>query len=246
MAQIRIQGEPIGFENPTLLEGFPGIGLVGKIATDHLIDELEMDYYASVHCEGLPRVGVYRTGDPTVRPPVRIYADEESELLALQSDTPIAAQAVANVSACLSSWMIDHGIRPVFLSGFPSERDGEPDLYGVATGAGSGLLDAHDIADPPEDGVVAGPTGALINRAAELGLDSVGLVVDADPQFPDPEAARVLIEEGIAPLTGLEVDVTDLVERAGDIRTQREQLAKRMRDAGEQESSQAKPLRMYQ
>lgn len=246
MAQIRLQGEEAALEEPTLVEGFPGIGLVGKIATDHLIDDFEMDYYASVHCDGLPRVGVYRKGNPTVRPPVRIYVDEDRDLLALQSDAPIAAPAVGNVAECLTSWLVDTDVTPIFLSGFPAEKDGVPDLYGIATGGGADLLEAHDIATPSEDGVVSGPTGALINRSAQLDRDSLGLVVESSPQFPDPEAARVLIQKGIAPITDLEVDVTDLVDRAEEIREQREKLAERMQNLGDEESTQAQPLRMYQ
>jgi len=55
MAEIRVQGPEPELEEPTLVEGFPGVGpqfsgrrLVGKIATDHLVEELEMRYYASL------------------------------------------------------------------------------------------------------------------------------------------------------------------------------------------------------
>ena len=72
------------------------------------------------------------------------------------------------------------------------------------------------------------------------------MVVESDPQFPDPEAARALIQGGIAPITEVEVDVERLIEQAETIRGQREQLAKRMQQAGEDESTQATPLGMYQ
>ena len=35
-----IETEKVKMKNPILIEGLPGIGLVGKIAADHLIDEL--------------------------------------------------------------------------------------------------------------------------------------------------------------------------------------------------------------
>ncbi|MFC4989168.1 proteasome assembly chaperone family protein [Saliphagus infecundisoli] len=246
MAEIRVHGEEADLEESTLVEGFPGIGLVGKIATDHLIEAFEMDHYASVHCDGLPRIGVYREGDPTVRPPVRLYRDAERDLLALQSDAPIASQAVGSVADCLSGWLDEAGVTPIYLSGFPAEKDGVPALYGIATGDGRDVLDSAGIDTPREDGAVSGPTGALLNLAAQHDRTSVGLVVETNPQFPDPEAARVLIESGIGPIADIDVDVNALVERAEEIRNQRERLAQRMQEAGDEESSQARPLRMYQ
>ncbi|SEP92396.1 proteasome assembly chaperone family protein [Natrinema salaciae] len=248
MAGIRVQGSDAELEEPTLVEGFPGVGLVGKIATDHLVEQLDMRYYASVHCEGLPRIGVYRGGDRTAQPPVRLYVSEEHDLIALQSDAPISSQAVANVADCLTGWIVDRGATPLYLSGLPAERDDEdrPDIYGIATGDGAERLEATDIAVPPEDGVITGPTGALINRAAQEDYGSLGLVVQCNPRFPDPEAASVLLEDGIGPLADLEVDVQDLVDRAEEIRAKREQLAQQMQAIGQDESSQAQPLRMYQ
>ncbi|ELY42499.1 proteasome assembly chaperone family protein [Natronorubrum sulfidifaciens] len=246
MTGLCSQGPEPDLETPTLVEGFPGIGLVGKIATDHLIDQLEMRYYASVDCEGLPRIGVYRSGDRTARPPVRLYVSDEHDLLALQSDVPIVSAAVNNVADCVTRWVGDHDATPLYLSGFPTKRETEPDLYGIATGTVSETLEAHDISPPPEDGVITGPTGALLNRAAHHEYDSYGLVVECSPQFPDPEAASVLLEDAVAPIADVSIDTDDLLERAAEIKEQREQFAQQMQAVAQEESSQAQPLRMYQ
>ncbi|MDZ7850802.1 MAG: hypothetical protein U5K70_08425 [Halodesulfurarchaeum sp.] len=50
----------------------------------------------------------------------------------------------------------------------------------------------------------------------------------------------------IEPIADISVSTDDLVERAEEIRSQKEALARRMQQAGEEESSQAQPLRMYQ
>ncbi|ADB60918.1 protein of unknown function DUF75 [Haloterrigena turkmenica DSM 5511] len=246
MAQIRQQGPEMDLEEPVLVEGFPGLGLVGKIATDHLVEELDMRYYASVDCGGLPRVGVYRGGDRTARPPVRIYASEEHDLLALQSDAPIKSDAVGSVAECLTEWIVGQDALPLYLSGLPAEREDEPEIYGIGTGDAAERLEDHGIDVPPEDGVVTGPTGALINRAAQRDYDSVGLVVESSPQFPDPEAASVLLEDGVCPIADVDVEVQELLDRAAEIREKREQFAQQMQQVNQEESSQAQPLRMYQ
>ena len=100
------------------------------------------------------------------------------------------------------------------------EPPGEPDF--------STLIDAF-----PE-----GEAGA----AMALG---VGLIVDADPQFPDPAAARVLLEDGIEPLTGVDVGTEKLLDQAEQIADAKAELAQQMQQGGD-ESTQAKPLGMYQ
>ncbi|MFB6120237.1 MAG: proteasome assembly chaperone family protein [Halobacteriaceae archaeon] len=246
MASI-IVNNPVDLDDPVLVEGLPGVGLVGKIATDHLVETFDMTYHAHIDCEGLPRVAVYDT-DRTVRAPVRIYADEERDLYALQSDVPVSHPAAPDFADCVNEWVADEGILPLYLSGFPVEQEPDeiPETYGVSVGDVGGVLDDHDVPEPEQRGVVSGPTGALLNRANATDTDAVGLVVESNPQFPDPAAARQLILEGINPLADVEVPTEELVDRAEEIQEQREELARRMREAAEEESSQAQPMQgMY-
>jgi len=53
MAQIDIIGEQVSLDRPILIEGFPGVGLVGKMAVDHLIDSFEMDHVKQRGSPGL-------------------------------------------------------------------------------------------------------------------------------------------------------------------------------------------------
>jgi uncharacterized protein len=100
--------------------------------------------------------------------------------------------------------------------------------------------------DPPaESGLVSGPTGALLDRAVRTGTAATCLIVEASPQFPDPKAAAVILEDGIAPLMGIEVPVDELTDHAAEIRQAKHRLAQRMQEADET-SSQARPLGMYQ
>jgi uncharacterized protein len=228
-----------------MIEGLPGVGLVGKLAADHLVETFEMTHYANVHCEHVPPVAVYAEGDPELTTPVRLYADEERDLVVLQSDVPLSPTAARSFADCLDEWLVERDALPIYLSGVGRDLDDEvPDLYGVASGDAAALLDDAGIDAPTESGLISGPTGALLSHAIETGRTAVGLVVESDPQFPDPAAARVLIRDGIAPLADVDVPTDDLVEHAEEIRAAKERLAERMREA--EESTEAQPLRMYQ
>jgi uncharacterized protein len=246
MASIDVLADDVSLDEPTMVEGLPGVGLVGKIAADHMVEEFEMTHYANVHCESVPPLAVYHADDSRLRTPVRIYADEARDLLVLQSDVPVSPPAATAFADCLAPWFADRDVVPLYLSGLAAEKDDAPPaLYGVATGEGHALLDRAGLDAPAEMGVVSGPTGALLNDAIERDTTAVGLIVEADQQFPDPEAARVVIEHGIAPISGVDVPVEDLVDHAEEIREAKERFAQRMQEADE-ESSQAQPIRMYQ
>ncbi len=244
MARISVHSE-VELDEPMLVEGMPGVGLVGKITADHLVETLDMTQHATCYCEGLPRVAVYNEGDRRVGQPVRIYADEERDLLVLQSDVPVSPQVSPEFATCLTGWFAENDVTPILLSGLPEEKDGLPEMYGIGNGRGAELLEDHDIDPPRESGLITGPTGAILSESCEQGLDAIGLVVQANKQFPDPEAARVLLVDAIENLADIEVETETLVEQAEEIADARKQLAKQMNEADD-ESTQAQPIGMYQ
>jgi uncharacterized protein len=159
---------------------------------------------------------------------------------------PVSPSAASEFAGCLSGWFDEHNVTPVYISGLPREKDEEPPkLYGVGTGSAATILDDAGIDEPSEMGLVSGPTGALLSDAVENDLTAIGLVVESDPQFPDPEAARVVVTEGINALSHIEIPTDDLVDHAEDIREAKQRLAQRLQNADD-ESTQAQPLRMYQ
>lgn len=245
MAQVSLLREDVELDAPVLVEGLPGVGLVGKIAADHLVESYDMPAMATIDCEGIPEVAVYREGERAVEHPVRIHVDAERDLLVLQSDVPISPRAADEFAAHVTEWIVDRDATPIYLSGRPAEKDGVPALSGIATGDGEGLLEDADVDPPDDDGAVSGPTGALLHEADRAGLGAVGLIVEADAQFPDPESARILLRDGIAPIAGIGIDTDRLVEQAEEISRAKERLAQQMQQADEA-STRAGPLGMYQ
>lgn len=247
MVDITVRDETIDLSEPVMVEGLPGVGLVGKIATDHIINQLDMQYFGDVTGGELPQVALFEGPDPDVKPPVRLFADEEHDLLALRSDVPISAVDIPTFAAELTAWLDGLDTLPIYLSGFPSIQEPEavPTAYGVSTGDGDQLLASADVSPPLGSGMISGPAGALLSHARDSNLNAVGLVVETDPQFPDPQGARVLIEQGINPIVGADIDTEPLVEQAEEIIEQREELAQRMHEADRHESSRTSSVDMY-
>ncbi|MFC6785934.1 proteasome assembly chaperone family protein [Halobaculum halobium] len=255
------------FDEPVLVEGFPGVGLVGKIVADHLVGTLDAELYATVHCDGLPPAAAYGADDRAVTTPVRLYAAPEDDLLVLQSDVPVSPSAAEEFADCIDGWFREEGVMPLYIAGMrrngggggggegegegegDSDGDGDaaehPSLCGIGVGAGADLLDEIGVAEPDSAGIVSGPTGALLTHALETELPAVGLVAESDPQFPDPAAARVVLEEAVEPISGVDVDVETLDDQAERIQQAKAQLAAQLRQQDEN-VTQAQPLRMYQ
>jgi len=247
MSRIDVLRDDVSLDEPTLVEGLPGVGLVGKLATDHLTETFEMTHYANVYCEGLPPVATYTGGERDLSTPVRLYADSDRNLLALRSDVPVSPAAALEFAECLSEWATESEVTPIYLSGIGREREegSTPALYGVGTGGASDGLDAIGVDPPEESGLVSGPTGALLSHAVRTGGTATCLIVEASQRFPDPQAAAHLLESGVGPLLDAEIPVEELTERAAEIRQAKRRLARQMQQA-EESSSQARPLGMYQ
>jgi uncharacterized protein len=244
MADVTLETD-IDIDGATFVEGLPGAGLVGKIAADHLVETFDMAPVGGIYCDGIPDVAVYHSEDSDVMSPVRLYADADCDLVVLQSDVPVSPERAQDFAGCVTTFVEEHDLTPFYLSGLPEEKNGTPELYGVACGGATDRLDDAGIVPPRQGGLVSGPTGALLARAERRDIAAIGIVVQTEAKFPDPESARVIITGGIEPLTGLDIPTDDLVDRAEEIREAREQLAQRMERA-EDESSQAQPIRGFQ
>ncbi|ELZ21104.1 hypothetical protein C475_19138 [Halosimplex carlsbadense 2-9-1] len=250
MSHLVLHDDTLQFDRPVFVDGLPGLGLVGKLAADHLIDAFEMTYFASIECPSLPPVAAYLGTEFDVVPPVRIYADEQRDLLALQSETPVSPDIVADFAGCLSGLLDDIDALPMYVSGLgqgdPENLDRERALYGVSTGDGDEILRDSDIGPPVETGVWSGPTGALLNEARTGGSTALGLIVESDVQFPDPEAACVLLERAVEPIADVDIDVASLREHAAEIRAEKRAFAEQLSEPEQNESSMVEPSYMYQ
>jgi uncharacterized protein len=72
IVQVILEKEP-SVKDPILIEGFPGIGLVGNIASQYIVHELDMTYLGAMNSKFFPPLAVLLGG--VVNMPVRIYED---------------------------------------------------------------------------------------------------------------------------------------------------------------------------
>lgn len=243
MTEVKVVDDSIDIEGYHIVEGMPGTGLVAKIASDYIIEKLDMQLYAEIYSQQLPQAAIFERDEEELKPPVRIFASQEHGLAVFKSDSPVSAGADEFIET-VAGWMEERGLKPVLQSGLPMEvKEGDHSIFHAVIGEPE--TQALDIDTPPVDGGVGGPTGALLEEMLKKEIDSVCLVIESDPAFPDPEASRKLIEEGIEPLTGIEIDTRHLKESADQIRERKKEVARQLQQEQEEKSSEVYPREMY-
>jgi uncharacterized protein len=228
-----------------VIEGLPGIGLVAKISSDYLIEKLEMKPYAEIYSEDFPQVAVFEQGEPDLNPAVRVFIDEKNEIAALTSDAPLSTDK-GDFTDLIIDFIQENEMQPIFQVGMSRETEGDgKTLFYAKTGDVNDAWE-EDLSLPPIAGGISGPTGALLEKALRLDIATLVLVIESDSFFPDPEAARKLIDEGIEPVTGIDVETENLGKSAEQITKQKKLLAEKMKEMKKKKSSKAYPREMYQ
>lgn len=235
-------------ENPTLIEGLPGLGLVASIAVDQITEQLGLEHHSSVQSKDFPPVITFEDG--LVQDLVRVYAGDEPPVMTLKSDLALPPNAYGPLSTCVLSELAADAERAIFIAGAPAENEEQiGEVTGVATTdeIKSTLIDTGiSIAD--EHGVVGGITGALVRECYQLDVPAALLIVRAHPRLPDPSVAKAVIENALEPLVEFDIDTTELEEHAEEIRQQMRQIAQQYEQSLKEQREKTEPrtMGMYQ
>ena len=130
-SDVKIVTKDIKLENPVLIEGFPGIGLVGNIASQQIIDELDMTYVGSIDSRYFPPIAVLYEG--LINMPVRIYESIEHNLIIVVSDIPINPSVSYDVSKALVEWAKSINVKEIVSIAGIATMGEEHKVFGAAT-----------------------------------------------------------------------------------------------------------------
>ncbi len=210
----------------TMLYGLPDVGLVGLIATSHIITQLKLVEVAHVTSNLLPPMVVLHEGLPYS--PLRFFG--KKDLISLMSETPIPAEALQPLMRSLIDWSVLKKPKMlVSLGGMPvpNRQDiTEPKVFGAATN--KSLLDmlSGKGINLVKGGFMVGPQALIMQYCVEKEVPAIALLAESFYNYPDPEAAAAAIKE-LSKITGLSIDVSELFEKGEEIRLKARDLMKR-------------------
>jgi hypothetical protein len=209
--------------DPVLVEGLPGVGHVGKLAAEHLLEEFDSTLVRRVYADEFPpQVTVEDGVTELVCAEFHAVDVGDRDLVVLSGDH----QAQSNAGHYrLTDAFLDVAEsfdveRAYALGGVPTgELVEEYTVLGAVTD--ESLIDELEAAnvefreDEPAGGIV-GVSGLILGLAPRRGMDAACLMGETSGYLVDPRSARAVLEI-LQDLLGFDVDYESLEERADEM-----------------------------
>jgi uncharacterized protein len=184
--------------------GFPGVGMVGSIASEFIIHKLGFEEIGHIRSEKLPALAIIRKSRPEA--PIRIY--KKGSTLFLVSDIMIPDNLSHEFAAELVEWIKGKKPKEVIILGGSEKKAGDK-VYVVSWK--DKYLDDVKL-DQMKLGFVVGIYGPLMLELKESGIGGYLVLAEAN-QAPDPMAAAKVIRH-LSSRIGIKVDPSPLEKEA--------------------------------
>jgi uncharacterized protein (TIGR00162 family) len=223
--------------SPYLICGFPGSGYVGKMAVDHLIQELDAKHLADIYSTSFPPQVMIRTDGTTDLMKNSIFyskdaASSDVSLLLLTGDSQPAnpdseytlAEEILDIAAKFNTQKVF--TLAAYITGVFVDK---PRIFGTATDADIVKAFQEQNVSAMDGGSITGMNGLII--VAKLrGMKGTCLLGETSGYVVDAKASKSILET-LLPMMGVKIDMTSLEKRAKDtemlIQTIEQQMAGR-------------------
>ena len=223
--EIESVAEP-ELHEPVLIEGLPGVGHVGKLAAEQLVEELDGELVRQVYADEFPpQVTVDDEGvaDLTCAEFHAIETEGDgSDLLVLTGDHQAASNAGHyKLTTAFLDAAESLGVETAYaLGGVPTgELIDEYTVLGAVSDAElkPPLEDAgvEFRSDEPAGGIV-GVSGLVLGLGDRRGMDATCLMGETSGYLVDPKSAQAVLEV-LQSVLGFEVDFSTLEDRAEEM-----------------------------
>ncbi|MDE1823648.1 MAG: proteasome assembly chaperone family protein [Candidatus Micrarchaeota archaeon] len=214
----------------TLIEAFPGVGLVGPMAGSYLIEKLKMEYIGYIESDMFPPIASIHFGNPTF--PARIYKDDRYKLALVMSEFVIPAHAIYQLAMELLAFVRKSKIsRIISISGMPSQKPSEQ-LFITSLDESIIKKAGKNGIKQIQEGVVAGVSALLLTNAKQFNIPAADILVEVNPTIMDPTYAETAIK-GLNKIIDTNIDLKDLEKEAKIVQTKIKDIVKKMRESPE-------------
>ncbi|UCB60047.1 MAG: proteasome assembly chaperone family protein [Candidatus Bathyarchaeota archaeon] len=241
----KIRIEP---KQPLLIEGLPGLGMVGRIATRYLMKKLKAEKFAYLYSPHFPYyVIVNKKGNARLlRGEFSYWRNSQgNDLVFFTGDSQ--AQTIEGqyeIAETILDFAKKSNVRAIItLGGYRKEAGEMPEVVATATDTEmlAKALKADAATSPPGNPIV-GTAGLLVGMAKFKGIPALCLLGETRGYLPDPKAAKSLLMV-LQKMLNITVDLEDLdkeirksdkiLEKMRQIEARRETYSKKMRKGDE-------------
>jgi uncharacterized protein len=226
---------------PHLICGFPGSGFVGKLAVDHLIEELKARRLVDIYSSSFPPqvlIGADGTVD-LMKNSIFWWEGEGGSMLLLTGDTqPQNPDSEYALASQILEFAAGLGMKQVFtlaayITGVFVERSR---VFGTATDVETVASFSQNSISPMDSGSITGMNGLVIGIAKLRGLKGTCLLGETSGYVVDAKASKAVLET-LLKVINIKVDMANLDKRAKDtemlIQTIEQQMSGKGRSAVE-------------
>lgn len=238
-SDLKIFSKPLPL-NGAVLMGFPGSGLVGTIALQYMVDQMEFELIGSMTSRFFPPLAMMNRG--IINDPVRLYSkqSEKYNLTAIVADIPIAPPICYEISNGIMDWLTPYKPREVVTIAGIVTNEPEKRVFGVATSLEAlPRIEPHTLVLPI--GSISGIASSILTECKVRGIHGYGLLGET-VNAPDPRASAATIAV-LNNMYDLGLDVQPLIEQAVEIEQSMGKLAEEVQQSAEQ--TPRKDLPMY-
>ncbi len=211
-------------ENPVLIEGFPGIGLIGNIVTQHIINSEDYEQVGVIDLEELPPVAIIYDG--VINLPIRIY--EKNNFIVIVSDISVPNNSTNKFAKKLINWAKEINTKElVSIGGIRTMKEEKNRVFSASYNK-EGIESLKEKTEIFSAGNIMGVSGSILSQAKINDLPAISLLGETERGQPDPKSAVSVIEV-LNDRYGMEIETEKLLEEAERIEREMEKLAERMR-----------------
>ena len=215
--------EEIELNNPIFIEALPGLGHVGKLAADHMIDELGATKFAEIYSPTFPPQVIVKEEGIIENMFNELYylrnvGEDDLDLIFLVGNTQsLSPEGQYIVCDDILDYVSKFNIDRIFTLGgmvtSPQPVD-EPNVFGAATDEASiELLKELDIEIRSNDGGIVGASGLFLGLGLRRGINGACILGETPGYFIDAKAAEAVLDK-LSTILNFEINTDKLEERA--------------------------------
>jgi hypothetical protein len=235
----------VDLNNPILIEGLPGLGLVGKIATRYLVKRLKAERLAYLYSPHFPYfVLVNKKGSVRLlRGTFYFWKNKNSknDIIFFTGDSQ--AQTIEGqyeISDSILDFAKKYNVKLIItIGGYRMEAKEKPKVIAAATNVEllNTALKSGAIVSPMGSPIV-GTAGLILGLARFKKINALCLLGETRGYLPDPKAAKSVLEV-LRALLGMDVDLAGLDEEI----SKAEKMVTRLQKIEEKRALQTEELR---
>ncbi|MFH0859727.1 MAG: proteasome assembly chaperone family protein [Candidatus Altiarchaeota archaeon] len=241
----------IFFEQPKLnntimIEGLPGIGLVGKLAADHMLDEIKAKKFAEIYSPYLPPQVMIKDDGTVKLVNMELYYHkrEGGDIILLIGDFQgITPESQYNLAEKTIEVGKKFNLKRIFTLGGLGTGNitRNPKVFGAAT-------DLKLVKEFEKYGIIFkgggaifGASGLLLGLGMQHNIEAVCLMGETHGQIIDAKSAEAVLDV-LTKILDIEIDMSALAEKAKETEKQLSKISKMLSTQKQLEDSQQKFL----